>query len=344
MIESDAGVRLRFHRNECALGPPGHVLDAVRGIDAESLRTYPAELQSAFVRGLANRIRVQPETVAVGNGADELLLALGRAFLAPGDNVVAMTPTFGMYAQMAAMSRAHTNGVRYERRWSIDPERIASRADARTKLIVVGHPNNPTGDSAPASAVEFLANEVPGATIVVDEVYLAFSPSSLVTLASTYPNVAVVGSLSKVAGLAGMRVGYAVASADVADALRSAIVPFPLSAASLIAANAYVNGGPASRAYDVALYAQVQRSLDAIVAGIGVYARACWRGAGNFVLMDFGDSGARIVTALAARGIAVRTFADPELSGAIRFCAANDEATDELIRTTRAVLQEQKRA
>lgn len=335
----DDGVRVRLHRNESALPPPAHIVDAVRNLDGESLRTYPVELQRRFVTALAKRLNTQPERVAIGNGADELLAALTRAFVSAGDNVLTVTPTFGMYARTAAMAGAELRTVSYARRWEIDPQAFVERADDRTKLVIVGHPNNPTGDALRSEHLAFLSRSLPHATIAVDEIYLTLGSASLLSFANSLANVAVIGSLSKIAALAGLRVGYAVAEPQLAAALRRVIPPYPLSVAALAAANAYVCGGPLTAAYDVALQAQVARSLDAIVFGIGPFARWCWRGPASFVLMDFGDIAKTIAAKLAERGIAVRTYDTPELKGAIRFCAANDEVTDELIATVRGIVR-----
>jgi histidinol-phosphate aminotransferase len=128
-----------------------------------------------------------------------------------------------------------------------------------------------------------------------------------------------------------MRIGYAVASLEIAGALRRVTAPFPLSVASLVAAEAYVNGGPQTTAFEAELAAQVDRSLTTIVDEVGRYARNVWDGYGNFVLMDFGSNADRFAASLRAEGVAVRAFSDPELAGCIRFCALDDASTSALI-------------
>ena len=127
------------------------------------------------------------------------------------------------------------------------------------------------------------------------------------------------------------RVGYAVASERIAAGLRRVIQPFPLSAASVVAANAYICGGAETAAFETALATQTTRSLNAIVDGVGRFADSVWRGPANFVLMDFGARATIIEAALANNGIAARSYAGSELNGCLRFCAADDDATAELV-------------
>ncbi len=336
----DRGVEIRMHRNEAALCVPAFVVDAVRAIDGEMLRTYPTELMRAFVANLAMRLDRSPDEIAIGNGADELLYAVARTVLDPGDAMLTVTPTFGMYARVAASAGARIVRVPYAERWRIDADDLIAAADARTKLIVLGNPNNPTGEAPSAQFVDTIAAALPNVLIAVDEVYLALSERSLIELVrANRPNVAVIGSFSKSAALAGARVGYAVADARLAAAFRRSIGPYPVGVASLAAANAYLTGGDRTAAFEATLRAQIAASLDAIEAAIAPYARARWRGPANFMLADFGDDAARIARALADEGIAVRSYDAPELVGMLRFCALDDDATARVTARLTALVQ-----
>jgi len=185
---SDAGVRLRMHRNECPLPAPEHVVAAVRAIDGERLRCYPAELLRDFSAALALRIGTASSDLSLGSGADEILGALARVFLDPGDTMLTVRPTFGMYAHVAAVAGAKLRAVPYERRWQLDPRAIVCAADDRTRLVILGHPNNPTGDALRPADVLKLAAELPNAAIIIDEVYLALSPASLAPPANFVSN------------------------------------------------------------------------------------------------------------------------------------------------------------
>lgn len=331
-------LRVLAHRNEAPLPPPPHVLAAVHSLDAEALRRYPEEALLDLAQELARRLAAEPSCICLGSGADDALFALARAFVEPGDNIVTVRPTFGMYERMALLARADLRIVPYVKRWELDPPAIVRAADRRTKLVILGHPNNPTGDLLRFDDLAWLANALPNSLIVVDEVYLALSPASLVAAVARFPNVAVVGSLSKVGALAGMRVGYITADPSIASSVRDALPPFPIGVASLAAALAYLRGGAETESFERRLEAQVERSLAALVERVGPFARDVWRGAGNFVLLDFGHVADEIVASFASRGIAVRRICEPELRGGIRICALDDESTEALIAAARHIL------
>jgi histidinol-phosphate aminotransferase len=324
--DENENLEIRADRNEAALPAPDHVLAALRSLDGRALSRYPTGLMERVANALARRLDVCVDRLATGCGADDLLAALGRALLDPGDVVVTVTPTFATYAWLTAVAGARLRCVSYDRRWQLDLDALISAARG-AKLVILGHPNNPTGDTLSFETIALLSRALAGSLIVVDEVYLALSRDSLVPALSTLHNVAVVGSLSKVAALAGARVGYAVARPPLARALRCVMPPFPIGVASLAAAHAYLRGGSATAAFEERLAVQVRRSLDAIVAEAGRLAENVWRGSSNFVLMDFGANAAPLAAALRARGIAVRSFREPELVGCLRFCALDDPST-----------------
>jgi histidinol-phosphate aminotransferase len=326
----DGDVRVRAHRNESALEAPAHVIGAVRGLDGGALRRYPVDRLHDVTSALSRRLGTTPERLTIGNGADDILAAVGRAVLDPTDVVVTVSPTFGMYARIASIAGADLRTLPYTRRWELDTEALL-RLSSEAKLVVLGHPNNPTGDAIDGQTLMELAHALPRALIVIDEVYLSLSADSLVPRAASFPNVAVVGSFSKVAALAGMRIGYAVAHPLIACALRRVMLPFPVSVASLAAVDAYMREGTATAAFEATLTAQTRRSLDTLVDEVGCFAETAWRGCGNFVLMDFGPASAAIAQTLRSCGIAVRSFSEPELEGCLRFCALDDRGTSELV-------------
>jgi histidinol-phosphate aminotransferase len=335
----DADIAVRLHRNESALVAPDHVVAALRAIDGEMLRRYPTELQRSLEGRLAGRLDAPVTSLALANGADEILGALAHVFLDAGDDALSLSPTFGMYARVAAIAGAQMRTVPYRRLWRIDLDDIVTAAGPRTKLLFLGHPNNPTGDVLRAADIELLARALPGVAIAIDEVYLSLSRLSLVRIAGRFENVIAIGSLSKSAALAGARVGYAIASARIAAALRRTLPPYPLAVASLVAAGAYLSNESATAAFETQLRAQTERSLDALEAGIGPFAQRVARGPANFVLMEFGGRGTEIFEALDAAGIRARIFEAPQLQGAIRFCAASDGETERTIACVRRTMQ-----
>jgi histidinol-phosphate aminotransferase len=334
----DGDLRVRAHRNEAPLPPPPHVIAAVRDAGSDALRYYPADLQRRVLHQLARRLGVGGRNVAIANGADEILLAAARVTLDASSNAVTVRPTFGMYARAVALCGAGVREVPYRQRWQLDAGALLARADRDTRLIFLGHPNNPTGEALSLATLERLARAIPETLIVVDEVYLAFRPESLVNAARSLQNVVIVGSLSKVCALAGMRVGFVTGDSAVISAFRRVLAPYALSAPALLAAQAYLSDGTAARAFEGAIALEVQRSLDAIAAALTPFVTNLWRGLASFLLADFGIDVAPIVTRLRRRGIAVRAFPSGELRTCVRVCALDETATAELVSALREVL------
>lgn len=325
---SDDGITIRLHRNESALPPPESVLEALRTMQPEVLRTYPTALQRAVIERIALRFNREPGAVALAAGADEILAACARAVLEPGDEALTVSPTFGMYGRVVALAGGVLRRVPYQSRWRIDVASLIAAATPRTRLVILGHPNNPTGEALRASDLSAISRALPNALILVDEVYLALSQRSLAqNAAARFENVAIAGSFSKCAALAGVRVGYLLASPRIAGAIRRSFGPFPVSAPSLVAANAYLRDPARTRAFETQLEAQVARSLDAFEAALRPFSREIWRGPANFLLADCAEKAAPLREGLASRGIGVRTFDDPMLAGTIRICAADDDTT-----------------
>jgi histidinol-phosphate aminotransferase len=337
---SDDGITIRLHRNEGALPPPEFVLDAIRTIDAETLRTYPTALQRDVTARLAARFGRRVEDLTLANGADEILGTCARIALDPGDVALTASPTFGMYARVVALAGGQLRRAPYTTRWRFDTRALVEAADERTRLVILGHPNNPTTDPLRASDLATIARALPNALILVDEVYLAFSDRSLSREATSLENVVVVGSFSKCASLAGARVGYALAAPAIAAGMRRTLGPYPVSALSLVAAQAYLRDPSRTRSYEIQLEAQVARSLDAFASAFAPFAREIWRGPANFLLLDCVAGADRLREALLTRGIAVRVFDDPMLAGMIRISATTDEATDTVVASLRTIASE----
>jgi histidinol-phosphate aminotransferase len=334
----DGEVRVRAHRNEAPLPPPQHVVEAVRNADGDALRYYPANLQRRVLHQLARRLGTGARNVAIANGADEILLSAARVTLDTGSNAVTVRPTFGMYARAIAMCGAEVRDVPYGRRWRLDADSLLARVDRDTRLIYLGHPNNPTGEALPPLTLERLARALPDTLIVVDEVYLAFRAESLMRAARPLPNVVVAGSLSKVCALAGLRVGFVTGDAAVISAFRRVLAPYALCVTALLATQAYLGDGGAARAFERAIIFEVQRSLDAIAGALTPFATNLWRGLGSFLLADLGMDVAPIVKCLRRRGIAVRAFSTGELRTCIRVGALDESATAELVNALNEVL------
>jgi histidinol-phosphate aminotransferase len=299
---------VRLDWNESPYGPSPKARAALASFDA--FHRYP-EIDAFSLRSALGRyVGVPAEHVVVGAGLDDVLNTLATLLLDPGDRVVISEPTFGVYRPLFALHGAEVVDVPLTRDFSLDADAIVEAADDRTKLVVVCNPNNPTGNLFDPAAVERVIRNVAG-LVAIDEAYAEFAGTAHLPLMDRFPNVAVLRTLSKFAGLAGMRVGYGVFPASLMPRLL-AVMP------------AFGNVGAASAAAAIASLDDVD-FLEGIVARIVAdrdrLAADLRRLPGvepcpsrtNFLLVRLPVSAAPVVARLATDGVQVRHFGRPEL-------------------------------
>ena len=323
-----AGVDLRLDANE-GPSPTPEVMAVLGGVGAERLRRYPhaGELEGL----LAARWGVEAGRVVVTNGGDDAIDRLCRAVLEPGRTLVTHGPTFEMIGRGARLVGA---GVR-EERWvggACPVARMVGAIDGSTGLVAVVSPNNPTGGVATPAEIAELASAARrvGAVLLLDLAYVEFADEDPTGGLLGLENVVIVRTFSKAYGLAGLRVGYAIAPPRVAEWLRITGGPYPVSGVSLALAGAALAGGSAGLAAFVSRVRWERAELAAVLEAKG--ARVLESQA-NFVSAFVGDAmGLR--DRLAARGIAVRAFGgDGELASLVRITLPGGAgAFDRLVR------------
>ena len=207
-------------------------LDANESPYNNGVNRYPDPHQKALKGEIAQLKGVTPEQVFVGNGSDEAIDLCFRIFCEPGvDNVVAIAPTYGMYAVAAAINNVAVREVPLEAEtYALNVPAMLAAADAHTRLMWVCSPNNPTGNAFSLQQLEALADNF-GGVLVVDEAYIDFSSQpSMLTVLSKHPNVVVLQTLSKAWGMAGLRLGLAFASPMIADIFARVKYPYNVNA------------------------------------------------------------------------------------------------------------------
>ena len=288
-------------------GPPVRAPEWAQ-LPLDALRRYPrpAELEAR----LAARWDLPAAGCWVGAGADEALDRLCRSYLAPGRELLVATPTFAMLPRYAQLCGAEVVEVP----WPEGPlprAELLARVSERTGILAVVSPNNPTGAVASAEDVRALAAAAPGAVILLDAAYAEFADEDWSGEVLDLPNVVVARTFSKAYGLAGLRVGYLLGAPELLAPLR-VFSPFPVAGPSLWLAQQAAERGP-----DAAKLARVRAErarLSELAALAGLRAQPSQ---GNFVLLRGLEPGA-FSAALLERGIAVRTFANAELTDAAR--------------------------
>jgi len=209
--------------NENPYGPCEAATEALRGMQCE---LYPDPEQRPLRAALAEYTGAPADCIVAGNGSDELIDLIGRSLLVPGDNIVDCPPTFGMYKFTAAICGAKVRAVPRLPDFRLDVAAMRRSVDARTKVIFLASPNNPTGSLLPASELEACLKL--GPAVVVDEAYIEFAGLdwSYVAWAALRQNLIVLRTFSKWAALAGLRLGYGVMPRELADLLRLIKPPY----------------------------------------------------------------------------------------------------------------------
>jgi histidinol-phosphate aminotransferase len=261
---------VRLASNESPYPPLPGVLAAARDAAAD-LNRYPDPACSALVAALAEHHGVAPDQVVTGTGSSALLAQLALVTAGPGDEVVFAWRSFESYPIVAGVAGARAVPVPLDARERHDLPAIARAITDRTRLVLLCSPNNPTGTAIGHAELEAFLHRVPGDVLVVlDEAYAEFvrDPAAACgpLLLRRNPNLAVLRTFSKAYGLAGARVGYALASGPVADALRATAVPFGVGTVAQAAALASLAAGDALAERVEEIVAERQRVATALRA------------------------------------------------------------------------------
>ena len=307
--------------NETPFAPMPAVLDAVAAALARVNR-YPDPANSALRAALSDRTGVPAHRIAIGNGSCDILLAAGEALLEPGAEVVYAWPSFSVYPHLAAASGARAIQVPVDERHGHDLDAMLAEINASTRLVLVCNPNNPTSTALPLAAIDAFLRQVPRhVAVILDEAYVEFSllqdPDDSLDLLAKYPNLVLLRTFSKVYGLCGLRVGYALCgSEDFRVAVDQVRQPFYCNLAAQAAAIE-------SLKHQDEITRRVERNLAErmeLTAGLEQLGVAVADSQANFVWLDLPESvdERETISALAERGVLVRSGSALGRAGALR--------------------------
>src|SRR5882724_6086580 len=194
---------------------------------------YPDPLQWKLKEALSRVKGIAPEHIFLGNGSDECIDLLYRAFCVPGrDNVIINPPTYGMYEVSAHINDVEVRRAILTKDFQLDLDKLENLIDANTKIIWICSPNNPTANSMNRPDIEIVLNNFEG-LVVVDEAYINFSKHrSLIQELEDYPNLVLLQTLSKAWGMAGLRLGMAFASTEIIEIYNKVKPPYNISQAT----------------------------------------------------------------------------------------------------------------
>ncbi|TCB98991.1 histidinol-phosphate transaminase [Micromonospora zingiberis] len=298
---------IKLASNEVPYGPLPGVVEAVADA-AAGVHRYPDMGVVALRQALADRYGVHPDQVATGCGSVALAEHLVRATCLPGDELVYAWRSFEAYPIIAATSGAASVRVPNDAGHGHDLTAMAAAVTDRTRMILVCNPNNPTGTALRRAELDRFLDAVPDdVLVVIDEAYREFVTDPEVPDGLSYadrPNVAVLRTLSKAWGLAGLRIGFLVAQPPVAAAVRKVVTPFSTSAAAqagALAALAQADEVQRRCALVVAERERVTEALGKLVPDVPA-------SQANFVWLPLGDRAVEFGKACEARGVIVRPF------------------------------------
>jgi histidinol-phosphate aminotransferase len=256
-------VKLASNENPLGMSPRARtaVEKAIAGIER-----YPDQFD--LVHSLAERSGVAMEQIVLGNGSNDVLDAAGRVFLAPGRSAVFSQHAFAVYP-LATMSAGAECIAVPARHYGHDLEAMGRAIRKDTRLVWIANPNNPTGSFLPNAEVKAFLQAVPKDVVVVlDEAYNDYLPPAerveTVAWIQAHPNLVITRTFSKIYGLAGLRVGYAVAAPEVADLMNRVRHPFNVNNLALAAAQAALD----DHAFLAESYQLNRRGMEQIVAGL----------------------------------------------------------------------------
>jgi len=324
----DGVTAYKISSNENPYPPLPSVLEVVREA-AGAMNRYPDMAVSALSAALAERLEVPVERLALGPGSVGVLGQLVASTCDPGDEVVFAWRSFEAYPILVTLAGAVPVMVPLAEGDRHDLAAMAAAITPRTRMVLVCTPNNPTGTTVgDVELLTFLEQVPPDVLVVIDEAYVEFvtaadAPDAL-ALVRSRPNVAVLRTFSKAYGLAGLRVGYAVAHEPVAEALRKAAIPFGVNSLAQAAAVASLE------AYDE-LEVRVKALVDErsrVVAALSAQGWVLPDAQANFVWFGLGSQTAAFAAACEDAGLTVRPYG----TDGARATIGEREANDRLVR------------
>lgn len=317
---------VKLNANENPYGSSEKVTKALASLDR--VHIYPDPRQTAMREAVGAYVGLDPAHVVVGNGSDEIIDLLFRAVLGQGDAVIDSEPTFGMYPFVAHVCGGRTVKVERGPGFEVDVDAVLAACQAeQAKAIVIASPNNPTANATPLSDVERLLEA--GCLVIVDEAYHEFGGTSAAHLVPAHPNLAVLRTMSKWAGLAGLRIGYGLMAQELADLLLRAKPPYNVNQAAEVALLASLDDAATLAERARWIVNQRERMAAALEGMPGLKP---WPSDANFILCQVPEGRGKVFyEALARQGVFVRYFRQGRLADFLRISVGTPQETDRLI-------------
>ncbi|PZX92742.1 histidinol-phosphate transaminase [Flavobacterium aquariorum] len=305
-------------------------LDANENPYNSGVNRYPDPQQASVKNILAKQNKVNPNQMLLGNGSDEVLDLIFRAFCEPKkDNVITLPPTYGMYGVLANINAVENREVLLSTDFQPQIEKIFKAIDDNTKMIFLCSPNNPTGNSFSEESVTTLLEHFNG-LIVIDEAYIDFSEKeSWLKKIDQYPNLIITQTLSKAYGLAGIRLGICYASSEIIAVLNKIKPPYNVNELTQKRALERLNNTNAIQSEIVTIIKQRDELLKVLLDI--KYVEKIYPTEANFILIKVDDANKRY-NDLIAKGIVIRNrTTQPLCENCLRLTIGTEEENKKLI-------------
>ena len=317
---------VKLASNENPLGPSPLAIKAMQTV--HDLERYPDGNGAALKQKIAERHGLAVDCITLGNGSNDILEFVTRAFVNPGDEVIFSRHAFAVYP-LATLAAGGTPVETPALNWGNNLNAIAEAITDRSKVIFIANPNNPTGTWLTGAELRPFLDKVPNHVIVViDEAYAEYAAAEefvdypdCTQWLDDYPNLLVTRTFSKIFGLAGLRVGYGVSSPELADYLNRVRQPFNVNSLALVAAEAALD--------DVE---HISQSREMNQSGMTYLIEQCeQRGlayipsAGNFLAIDFSKPAGGLFEAMMQQGVIVRPVANYGMPNFLRVTIGSEE-------------------
>lgn len=328
---------IKLASNENPYGPSPKVLKAIKDA-AKDINRYPDGACYALRQMVAKRLKVKPEQLVFGCGSDEIIVMALRAFINEGDEVVMATPSFLVYSIAATSAGAKLvqvplNGLRY------DLAAMKKAVTSRTRIVFIGNPDNPSGQYVTKAEVDaFLKGLSDDVLVFFDEAYFEFVTArdycDTLALLKSRRNVIVARTFSKLFGLAGLRIGYAAASVEVADLLNRAREPFNVTSIAQAAAIAALK----DEAYYRKILRILDRERDVVCAGLEMLGLSYSKGYTNFIQVRVPRASGEIALGLMKKGVIVRDMSAWGLNNYIRVTIGTPAENKRFLKALKEIL------
>lgn len=339
-VERELGISgsVKLASNENPVGPSPRALRALQEA-LPGIHRYPDGGGHYLRQALARHWQVAADQVVLGNGSNELLELVGRCFLLPGDEVVYAEQAFIVYDMVAQVTGSAKVRVPLKN-FTHDLDAMRDAISAKTKMVFVGNPNNPTGTAVPARALEAFLEAVPPEVIVVlDEAYYEYLPPPLqpnsLRFVRAGRRVLVLRTFSKIYGLAGLRIGYGIGPEPLVGLLNLAREPFNTNSLAQVAATAAL-GDEEHVAHTRAVTEEGRRFLSERCRALGLFVVPS---VANFILVDVGKPGPAVADALLKGGVIVRPMGGYGFPTHLRITIGTEAENERCIAALQTILR-----